>query len=219
LSGRLLAVAVLASLVLAAAASANHQEPRKRLTKEDNARARAMLVTRADVPGFRAQPGNAPEPHVECAASVSESDLTLTGEADGKTFESGGIVFIGSVAQVFATQRDADASWRRSTSAAGIACAKTQIRAAYKSQNLTLRSLVKIPFPRVSDRTAAFRAAFSLPTPQGAAPVFQDYIAIAHSRAHATVAVAAALVKPTRSAELRLARLVAGRMKTAMRGA
>jgi hypothetical protein len=39
-----------------------------------------------------------------------------------------------------------------------------------------------------------------------------------HSRAHASVVVGSALVAPTRAEELRLGRVVAKRMATAMRG-
>lgn len=218
LVSRLLAVAGLVCLVLAGTASASHQEPQKRLTKEDNARARAMLVTRADVPGFRVQRGAGPDPHVECAGSVSEADLTLTGEAEGKQFASG-IVFVTSGSQLYETVADADTSWRRSTSAAGLACAKANLEAAYKSEGATVKSLTKLPFPRFADKTVAFRVTLSLKTPQGAVPFYMDIVGIAHSRAHATIAVAAALAKPTKSAEVRLSRAVAARMKTAMRGA
>ncbi len=77
---RLLAVSLLASLVVAGTASATHQDPQKKLTKADNARARAMLLKRTDLaPGFQAQPSSGEDPHIDCPASVSESDLTLTG--------------------------------------------------------------------------------------------------------------------------------------------
>jgi hypothetical protein len=218
LVSRLLLLAVLACLVVAGTASANHQDPQKRLTKEDNARARAMLVTRADVPGFRVQRGAGPDPHVECASSVSEADLTLTGEAEGKQFESG-IVFVTSGSQLYETIADADASWRRSTSTAGLACAKATLEAAYKTEGATVKSLTKVPFPRFADETVAFRVTLSLRTPQGAVPFYMDIVGIAHGRAHASIAVAAALAKPTKTAEIRLARSVAGRMKRAMRGA
>jgi hypothetical protein len=213
----LLAVSVLLCLAVAGTASANHQEPQKRLAKADNARARAMLVKRADLPGFGTQAGSAEEIHVDCPAAVSESDLTLTGEAEGRQFESGP-VFVGSGAQVYESVADADASWRRSTSAAGLTCARLQLRRNFEAQGVRLRSLRSIAFPRVSERTVAYRATLSATSPQGTVPAYVDLVGLMHGRAHVSIFVGAALVKPTKSGELRLARIVAGRMKTAMRG-
>ena len=43
-----------------------------------------MLVKRADLPtGFQPQLSSGADPHADCAASVGESDLTLTGDAEG----------------------------------------------------------------------------------------------------------------------------------------
>ena len=82
-----------------------------------------------------------------------------------------------------------------------------------------LVSLRQIPFPRVSDRTIAFRATLSAMTPQGTVPAYVDVIALMRSRAHATITVGSALTTPPRSEELHLARTVAKRMASAMRGA
>jgi len=215
---RLLAVSLLASLVAAGTASATHQDPQKKLTKADNARARAMLLKRTDLaPGFQAQPDSGEDPHIDCPASVSESDLTLTGEADGPQLALG-VVFVGSASQVYESAADAAASWRRSTSTAGTKCATTLLRREFAKQGIRLVSLRKIAFPRVytSDRTTAYRVKLSAESPQGAVPVFVDLVALMRSRAHATVIVGSALVAPTRAYELDLAHIVGGRMAKAM---
>lgn len=215
---RLVALAVLVCLVAAGTASAEHQDPQKRLTKADNARARAMLLTRADLPGFSVSRGGPDEVHVDCADSVSEADLVLTGDAEGKQFESGP-VFVGSAAHVYASERDSATSWRRSTTAAALTCAKAYYRRNFEAQGARLRSIRKIAFPRVADRTAAYRITISTDTPQGPLDGYADLVALKHGRAQATLFVGAILVVPPKDAEVRLARLVAGRMKTAMRGA
>jgi hypothetical protein len=216
---RLLAVFVLLVFLAAAGSvSASHQDPQKRLTPADNVRARAMLLTRADLPpGFQAQRGSSDDPHVACAPSVSESDLTLTGEADGKQFALGP-VFISSAAQVYRSTADANASWKRATSAAGVGCATSVLRREFAKQQIRLVSLRPIAFPRVAQRTVAYRVRLSADTAQGAVEVFLDVVALLHGRAHASIVVGTPLVPPQRVDELRFARLVAGRMAAAMRG-
>jgi hypothetical protein len=213
---RLLACFLLLALVVSASASASHQDPQKKLTKADNARARAMLLTRADLPpGFQAQRSSSEDPHVDCAPSVGESDLTLTGEAEGRQFALGP-VFVASAAQVYRTNADSNASWRRATSAAGVECATNLLRREFAKQQITLVSLRRIAFPRVAQRTVAYRVRLSADTPQGTVVVFVDIVALMHGRAHASVIVGVPLAPPQRADELRLARLVAGRMARAM---
>ena len=77
----------------------------------------------------------------------------------------------------------------------------------------------KIAFPRVATRTVAFRMKLSASTPQGEVPMTVDLVALMHSRAHASIVVGSALVPPERAEELRIAGIVAKRMKAAMRGA
>jgi hypothetical protein len=215
---RLLAVALLlAVLVVAGPVSASHQDPQKRLTPADNARARAMLLRRADLPpGFRAQTSSSEDPHVDCAPAVGESDLTLTGEAEDKQFALGP-VFIASSAQIYRSNGDADASWRRSTSAPGVACARDVLRREFAKQQIRLVSLRPFAFPRVAQRSVAYRVRLSATTAQGPVELFVDVVALMHGRAHASVIVGLPLAPPQRTDELRLARLVAGRMASAMR--
>ncbi len=216
---RLLACAsVFVFFALAANALATHQEPQERLTKADNARARAMLVKRTDLPaGFQPQFSSGADPHIDCAASVSEADLTLTGDAEGPQLALG-VSFVSSAAQVYGSVTDASASWRRAISAAGTRCATELLRREFAKQGVDLVSLRKVAFPRVSERSVAYRVTLSATTAQGKVPVYVDLVAMMRSRAQATVVVGSALIPPQKAEELRLARIVAGRMSTAMRG-
>ncbi len=216
---RLLAVAsLLICLALSASALATHQDPQERLTKADNTRARAMLVKRSDlVTGFRPQLSAGPDPYISCSASVSESDLTITGDAEGQQLALG-VVFVSSAAQIYESVADASASWRRATSEAGTKCATQLLRREFAKQGVRLVSLRKISFPRVSSRSVAYRVELSATTAQGTVPAYVDLVALLRSRAQATVIVGSAIVPPQRAEELRLARIVAGRMATAMRG-
>ena len=146
-----------------------------------------------------------------------KSDLTLSGDAEGQQLALGGL-FVSSAAQVYESVADASASWRRATSAPGTKCAAELLRNEFAKQGVDLVSLRKVAFPRVAERSVAYRVTLSANTPQGKLPVYVDLVAMMRSRAQATVIVGSALVTPPKAEELRLARIVAGRMATAMRG-
>ena len=123
-----------------------------------------------------------------------------------------------SAAQVYESVADASASWRRATSAPRYDVRDRGPAREFAKQGVDLVSLRKIAFPRVSERSVAYRVTLSATTAQGKVPVYVDLVAMMHSRAQATVVVGSALVPPPKAEELRLARVVAGRMATAMRG-
>lgn len=216
---RLLACALLlVFLAASASALATHQDPQERLTKADNTRARAMLIKRADLPtGFRPQFSDGQDPHVDCPASVGESDLTVTGDAEGQQLALG-VVFVSSTSRIFESAADAVESWRRSLRKAGTTCLTKILRREFAKQGVGLVSVRKTSFPRVSDRSFAYRVTLSATTAQGKVPVYVDLVAMMRSRAQATVIVGSALLPPQKVEELRLARIVAGRLATAMRG-
>jgi hypothetical protein len=215
---RLLFLALaLAALATAGAALANHLDPKKRITPADQARARAMLLKKTDLPPpFRALPRGGGEPHIDCSQVVSEKDLTLTGDAEGAQFVLGP-ASVSSAAQVYESAADASASWRRGTSAAGTRCLTDLLRREFERQGIRLVSLRKTAFPRVSERTVAYRVTLSAATSQGAVPIYADVVVLSRSRTLAQVFVASGLVAPSRAEEIRLARLVAVRMARAMR--
>jgi hypothetical protein len=213
---RLAFLALLTALFVTGTALAARGDPERRITRADEARAKAMLVRQADLPGSSA--GSAGVQGDFYCPALDASDLTLTGDATGRRFALG-IMFVGSASQVYESVADAGAFWRRATGAAGVRCATSALRREFAQQGVRLVSLRTISFPRVSDRTSAFRVRLTATTPQGEVPAYVDLVALMRSRAHATVVVGSALTPPPRSEELRLARIVAKRMASAMRRA
>ena len=213
---RLLVLAPIVALVVAGTALAARGDPQRRIAPADEARAKAMLVRQSDLPGARA---GAPSPDVDfyCPA-LDASDLTLTGDAVSRRFAVG-LMIVASASEVYESRGDAGAAWRRATGTAGVQCAKSVLRRQLAQQGARLISLRSIPFPRVSDRTIAYRATMTGTTPQGQVTAYVDVIALMRSRAHTTITVGSALTTPPRSEELHLARAVAKRMASAMRGA
>jgi hypothetical protein len=214
---RLLAAAALLALVVsgaALAAVAEHGEPKRKIVAADRARAKAMLVKRSDLPaGFKT---SRPEPdtgHPYCKA-VDESDLTLTGEAEIPGFEKP-LFFVSSISQVYASGADANTSWRRGTSSAGLRCVRRLYAQELKEEGATVRSFRTLAFPKLAQRTVALRM---LATAQGVTVVV-DLVALQQGRAHSTLVFVSALAPVPKAEQHRLARVVAGRMVKAMRGA
>jgi hypothetical protein len=220
-----LAAAVLLALVVAGsalAARADHLDPQERFTSADQARARAMLLKRADVAaGATSNPGGS-ETHTTCRA-LDESDLVLTGEAHTPEFglpgQLSGLISFQSVAQVYRSAAHASASWKRANSAAGFACLRAEFRKLGSRTGVQFYSLRKLRFPRLAQRTVAYRALYTGQSQGRPIRVYFDAIYLGRSRALAGIFIASALGVFQQKDEARLARLVAGRMAKALRAA
>ena len=176
-----------------------------------------MLLKKADVGlAYRAERSNSPDTELDCAG-LDESDLTLTGEAESPTFTLG-LTFLSSITQVYESRADATASWTRGAGAAGTRCMRATLQREFAKQGILLQSLRKIAFPRVSQRTAAYRVALLASVQGQDVPVYIDLVILMHSRAHAALYFGSGVATTARAEELRLARVVAGHMAKAMRG-
>jgi hypothetical protein len=214
---RLLAVSVLLMLLGAGSALAGGGEPKKKINPADQARARSMLMKNADVgPGYRPLPGansSRSALNLNCAA-LDESDLTITGEATSPNFSSGLQTF-SSASATYVSVAQANASWRRGTSAAGFKCLTTVFRGLARSTGVRFVSFRKLPFPAVATRTAAYRWQSLVNNVR----LYADVVLLMRSRAQSAVFFISGIDPLERSEELRLARLISGRMAKAMRGA
>ena len=211
---RLLALALLLALVGAAAALAARGDPQKKITPADQARAKAMVLRNADFGlGFKATLASADEGDFYCEA-LDESDLTLTGEAKSPTFR-GGVELVSSLSAVYRSLADSNTSWRRETSAAGDTCARDEFRREFQRDGIRLESFRRMTFPRLAERSIAYRLVASS---QGVR-VYFDVVVLQQSRGQAALLLGSALAPMPRAEEVRLARIVAGRMAKALRGA
>lgn len=215
---------LLLTLVYAGAAFAARGDPKKALTKVDQARAEAMLLTRADLaPSFRSSPSSNDDSGAYCKA-LDESDLTLSGEAESPYFQQavGGVtaISVSSVAQVYRSRREADTSWRRGTSRAGERCAKTILTRLLGQTGARVLSFSRVAFPSLAQRSLRYRLTASV-TGQGLGPgsavkLFFDVVVLQHSRAHVSL-LFFTLERPlARSQEVALAGLAARRMAAAL---
>ena len=210
-------VVVFLALVLTGSALGDHLDPRKQIRSADQARARAMLLRQSDLPGFQRQPSSGADPHLSCPG-LDESDLTVTGDAEAPTW-SASVIFVTSSSTVYATRADAATSWRRGTSPAGTRCLREELGREFGRQGVGVVSLRRIAFPALAQRSAAYRLTLTGQAQGQTVNAYVDFIVLGQGRAIAGLVVGSAVVKPDRPAEVRLARTVAARMATAMRGA
>ncbi len=211
---RTLAIALVLALAVAGAALAARGDPQKRITRADQARAKAMVLRKADFgSGFMTAPSPSGQGDVYCKA-LDESDLTITGEAQSPSFV-GGVASTSSLSRVYESVADSNASWRRGTSKAGERCLRVVFSKTAAAQGGRLTSLERLRFPKVAQRTSAYRLVIEAQGLRG----FLDVVALKQSRAQVGLLFVSALNPTPRGEEVRLARIVARRMKTAMRGA
>lgn len=214
--GALLVVA--AALVLAAGASAGNGEPRRAITKADEGRAKAVLVTRADLgAGFTpVKRERADLPDDPRCDALDESDLTITGDAESPdyTLESpSAFITVGSTAQVYRTVREANTSWARGTGSKAAACLAALVRAsAGPGQKVKVVSSKVVPFTRVAAKTVAFRLIAKLAVGSTTATVYFDAILLQQGRVQAGL-VLTSVGRPVPKAEAAaLAAVVASRL-------
>jgi len=215
---RLLCFVLLLALVGTGAALAARGDPQKKVTTADQARAKAMLLRKADfAPGVKATPPSRNESDFYCEA-LDESDLTLTGEAESPDFGTTPF-FVTSLASVYRSVSDSNTSWRRGTSAAGVNCAAGEFRRLAREERWQFVSLKRISFPRLAKRSVAYRVVFTVPVGNERGRITIDLIALQDGRAQAALFYGAVVLAPPKADEVALARIIAGRMAKAMRGA
>ena len=159
---RRLAILVTVCLVVPALALAAAGDPKKRIAPADQKKAAAIVLKRADLAaGWKRVRTPDSGDDLKCPGfNPDESDLTLTGESESE-FDSTDGRFIASSSSVYASAKDAVASWTRNVKPALARCVahffRQEVTAAGGKAVIVKQG--RISFPRVAPRTAAFRVA------------------------------------------------------------
>ncbi len=216
---RVLLLAVVVALALAGVALADHLDPQERIRAGDQKRAGVMLLRKADLgQGFEPERTSGLEPHITCRA-LNESDFVLTGRAKSP-YWAREYQIVGSSAAVYLTATDSRSAWRRGTSAAGLSCLRDEFRKEFARQGETARIAIRgIPLPKLAAAAKAARLEVSGPNPGQPPLFFIDIVLLTHGRALAGLLFAGVVAPPDRATEIALSRVVAQRMKVAMRSA
>jgi hypothetical protein len=216
---RALLFALAGALVVTGAATADHLDPQERVRAADQKAAAAMLLRKADLPrGYEPERTSDLEPHLTCRA-LDESDLVLTGR--GKSdYWAREYQIVGSTSAVYRTARDSGAAWRRSTSTVGRRCVRDEYRKTFARQGETMRIAVQeLALPKLAVTAKAYRLAISGADPARPPLLFVDVVLLNHGRAHVGLLFAGVVTPPVRATEIALSRLVAQRVRVALRGA
>ena len=207
---------IAAALVTAAVAWASGPNKEKiAYTAAGQARAKAEVVKRADVgSGWT---GGSRKPDISsvlpCSYKPKQSDLVLVGAAETDWRHPG--VEVDSEAQVLRTADMVRRDWRRTILARQVVpCLREGFRKALGSSG-ALVSFGRTSFPRVASLTQAFRAVFKVTSGPSSIPVEIDVLALGSGRNEITLTVTGLVAAhgALHTAEVRLARRLAGRMR------
>jgi hypothetical protein len=156
---RALFIGALAAVLVPAALAANG-EPQKKLTKADQARARAASLRRTDFgSGWTASRSPSDNSHPRCSTyNPDNSDLVETGDYDSPDFRlaSGSTVSVST--GVFRTAKMASTAYRRVAVPALPGCFAELFRKGTGNPSaVTIAFSGPIRFPRYGDRSSAYR--------------------------------------------------------------
>jgi hypothetical protein len=205
-----LLIAGVVALAAAGAAGANQI----RFTRADQALARVAVVHKADLgSGWR---GGVKKPDLTSGSGCisyhpKESDLVTTGAAETE-FTSGALTFDTEV-MLLKTATMVGADWRRSVRPAALACLK-ELLTRELGATARIVSAARTSFAPIARYTANLRVVFDVPAAGRHVRILVDVLLVGKGRAEltlTTIAPYAARVS-VHAAELRLARLVMGRL-------
>ena len=154
-----------------------------------------------------------PGDSLECKP-LDQSALVLTGEAASQLAAefTAAYTLVGSTARLYATGAQSASAWSGMTSAAGMTCFRAAL-AQQSAPGVKPLSFTRIPFPRVAPATVAFRTRVALQGLVGQS----DAVLLRNGRAQVGVVFLRLPSSFPRAEEVRLARIAAARMATALR--
>lgn len=206
-----LLIAALVALAAAGGAQANQI----RLTSADQARARTAVVRRADL-GASGWNGGAKKPDLASGSGCvgyhpKDSDLVTTGAARS-AFTNGALSFDSEVL-LLKTATMVGADWHRSVRPAALVCLK-QLLGRELGAQARIVSATRTAFSPVARYTANFRIVSDVAAGGRRVRLLVDVLLVGKGRSELTLTTIApyAARGAVEGAELRLARLVAGRL-------
>jgi hypothetical protein len=187
--------------------------PQTKHVRADQARARAIVLTPADLgAGWKSERSSGSVVRFRCPGfEPDESDLVETGHADSAGFFRDDGASVNSGASVYRTAGEAEAGWARTVRPGLVRCLSSLVR----GQTTTVDAAGAIGFPQLATRTAALRVIASFGERRTAGKLVVDLVLLGHDRANAAVLVTSVDQALPAAAERRLASLVARRLARA----
>jgi hypothetical protein len=205
--------------LLAGSALAAEGDPLERHTAADMAKARSVMLRRADFGrGWTSERVTNPDESLQCTRfRIDESGLVETGEADSPVF-SRELAGANSTASVYRTARMAAASWSRGIRPGLAACLAEDAERTLSQPRFRLKTVAarRVPYARLAPSTAAYRIVFAATDGQPGStsvPFVVDVVFLRDARILAGVSTIS-VGRPFPPGELRrLASAVARRMR------
>jgi hypothetical protein len=214
-------VGVAAGVAASVAVASIADKEQIHLTNAGQAAARAAVLTKADLGTAPGWTGGAKKPDLSSTPPCpgfrpKQSDLVVNGAAE-TVFKQPAIQF-DSEAQVLQTAHMVKLDWQRTVIAPQILpCLRIAVaKSAGTSAHVT--SIRRTAFPRVATFTSAIRILLDVKTSGSTTPVtvFVDVVLVGRGRTEITLTTTAPLLASSavRAAEIRLARILAARVRT-----
>jgi hypothetical protein len=211
------AVGLVPLIAAGAVLAANPTKEKIQFTAAGQAQAKSEVLHRGDI-GAGGWKGGYKKPDLSstmpnCSYRPKQSDLTVNGAAE--TRWQSGAVELDSEAQVLKTAKMVSLDWQRTVLAPQVTpCLKRGIAKSVGATG-TLVSFARVSFPRLATYTRAFRAIVAIKTTVGKVRIESDVVVFGAKRNELTLTITgvAAAKGPLRQTQLRLARLLAGKLR------
>ena len=203
------------SLLLAASALAAERIPFK-ATAADQAAAKAAVIQRTDLTG--PWTGGAIKPQFDSDTGCpdwkpKQSDLLITGAA-AATYTTPGLQITSEVDMLQSTKMVVLDWQRTATNPRAFGCMQKKLVKAINSPQRTLVSFSKLPFPRLTAQTMAFRALIDVKTNGTTQRVVYGFIGIGKGRQEVSLQTTVSYANRAqgKAIEVGLARIVVARL-------
>jgi hypothetical protein len=214
-------VGVAAGVAASVAVASIADKEQIHLTNAGQAAARAAVLTKADLGTAPGWTGGAKKPDLSSTPPCpgfrpKQSDLVVNGAAE-TVFKQPAIQF-DSEAQVLQTAHMVKLDWQRTVIAPQILPCLRIAMAKSAGTSAHVTSIRRTAFPRVATFTSAIRILLDVKPSGSTTPVtvFVDVVLVGRGRTEITLTTTAPLLASTavRAAEIRLARILAARVRT-----
>jgi hypothetical protein len=205
----------------AAAGVADSRDPKKRYNAADQARARAIRISRDDLGAgdWRVEPSSKQDVELAGCKQPNLSDLVLTGEAKNPDFSRNGS-FVSSEAEVWANERDAGKSWNRSMHWPIERCLVASLKQGMGADprvTLTVLSSGSVRTAKLAPRTFAYVLRFRIKGPGATINGRLAVYAFGFGRAEGSLLLVS-LGKPAQPISAALERRLAGALAQRLKG-
>jgi hypothetical protein len=213
---RLLALFVLCVAGTAGAAvAAGGKEPKKAIKPAVQARAKRIAVGLRDLPGFgwKAQPSQSDRSSPRCSYyKPDQSSLTENGDYTSPDFTRSDGLYVSSSVGIFVSAKQAQQSFGLVVRPELPRCLGESVVRSGAPGHITLRSAGKLAFPRLRDRSQAYRVVFAVKSGNQQVPATIDLVAINKGAVNVAVFFSSAGLPVPASFERKIAGAVAARM-------